>query len=51
MKQTDVLHFENSSEAAEKIAKLIEKNDLVLVKGSHGIHTDVIVEKLKKSFE
>jgi UDP-N-acetylmuramoyl-tripeptide--D-alanyl-D-alanine ligase len=51
MNQTAILHFENSSEAAKEIAKLIEKNDLVLVKGSHGIHTEVIVEKLKKSFE
>jgi UDP-N-acetylmuramoyl-tripeptide--D-alanyl-D-alanine ligase len=51
MQQTAILHFENSAEAAEKISKLIEKNDLVLVKGSHGIHTEVIVEKLKKSFE
>ena len=51
MKQAAILHFENSSEAAEEIAKLVEKNDLVLVKGSHGIHTEVIVEKLKKSFE
>lgn len=51
MKKNSIYHFENSSEAAEKIAKLIEKNDLVLVKGSHGIHTEVVVEKLKKSFE
>lgn len=51
MKKNSILHFENSSEAAGKIAELIEKDDLVLVKGSHGIHTEKIVEQLKKSFE
>jgi UDP-N-acetylmuramoyl-tripeptide--D-alanyl-D-alanine ligase len=51
MKENSILHFENSSEAAVKIAEIIEKDDLVLVKGSHGIHTEKIVEQLKKSFE
>lgn len=51
MKQQSVLHFDDSEEAAQRISELIEENDLVLVKGSHGVHTEMIVEKLKKSFE
>lgn len=42
------LWFKDSGKAAEKAEKLIQKNDVVLVKGSRGIKMEKIVEKLCK---
>jgi UDP-N-acetylmuramoyl-tripeptide--D-alanyl-D-alanine ligase len=42
-----VRHFPDSEEAAEAAAALARPGDLVLVKGSRGIRTDRIVERLK----
>ncbi len=42
-----VEHFETSDEAASRVAALVERGDLVLVKGSRGIRTDKVVERLK----
>lgn len=36
-----------SEEAADVVARLVEKDDLVLVKGSHGTRTEVVVDRLK----
>jgi len=51
MKKAQIKHFETAEEAASKIESFIEKDDIVLVKGSHGIHTEKVVEKLKRSFK
>lgn len=48
MDKTQVISFEDSDEAADRVAPLIEPGDLVLVKGSRGIGTEKIVEALKK---
>jgi UDP-N-acetylmuramoyl-tripeptide--D-alanyl-D-alanine ligase len=48
MKDAQIASFENSDEAANHVASLLEAGDLVLVKGSRGIRTDKIVESLKK---
>jgi UDP-N-acetylmuramoyl-tripeptide--D-alanyl-D-alanine ligase len=45
-----VFSFLSSEEAAEKIPSLIREGDLVLVKGSRGIKTERVVEKLKEKF-
>ena len=37
----------NSEEAINVVSRLIEKEDLVLVKGSRGIQTDLVVDRLK----
>jgi UDP-N-acetylmuramoyl-tripeptide--D-alanyl-D-alanine ligase len=39
--------YESSDEAAEALADFIRPGDLVLVKGSRGVHTERIVEALK----
>jgi len=49
--QNDIFSFSNSEEAAEKIPSLIHEGDLVLVKGSRGIKTERVVEKLKEEFK
>ena len=47
MPEARVRYFPTSGAAAEAIAALVESGDLVLVKGSRGIRTDVVVERLK----
>ena len=42
----DVMHAETTSEAADLAARHVRAGDLVLVKGSHGIHTETVVERL-----
>ncbi|MCA1591567.1 MAG: UDP-N-acetylmuramoyl-tripeptide--D-alanyl-D-alanine ligase [Acidobacteria bacterium] len=43
--------FETSEEAANALVKLVQSGDLVLVKGSRGVHTETIVEALRKRHE
>ena len=45
-----VIHVATSQEAAELALGRIRPGDLVLVKGSRGIRTDVVVERLKVEF-
>jgi UDP-N-acetylmuramyl pentapeptide synthase len=45
-----VLHVSSSAEAADRALPRIRAGDLVLVKGSRGIGTDVVVERLKAEF-
>jgi UDP-N-acetylmuramoyl-tripeptide--D-alanyl-D-alanine ligase len=45
-----IFSFQNSEEAGEHIAGLLQDGDLVLVKGSRGIRTEKIVEKIKSTF-
>ncbi len=45
-----VLHFETSTAAAPAVASLATSGDVVLVKGSRGIRTDVVVEQLTTVF-
>ena len=47
----NVFSFENNSQAYEYLAKIIEKDCAVLVKGSRGMHTDEIVKKVLSDFE
>jgi UDP-N-acetylmuramoyl-tripeptide--D-alanyl-D-alanine ligase len=42
-----VRHLATSDAAADAVAALVERGDLVLVKGSRGIRTDTVVERLK----
>ena len=42
-----VMHVRESEEAASLIAGLVGPGDMVLVKGSRGIHTERVVERLK----
>ncbi|MDT5296740.1 MAG: UDP-N-acetylmuramoyl-tripeptide--D-alanyl-D-alanine ligase [Acidobacteriota bacterium] len=43
--------FESSEEAAHALGEFIRAGDLVLVKGSRGVHTERIVEALKERYE
>ena len=44
---TDVVfHCETSDDAAERVSRLIQDDDLVLVKGSRRVRTDVVVSRL-----
>ncbi len=47
---TTVRHFESSAEAAAAIHGQVASGDVVLVKGSHGTRTDVVVEQLMALF-
>lgn len=47
MKRGSVLSFNDVEEAAEKIWPVVQKGDLVLVKGSRKMKTERIVEKLR----
>ncbi|MBZ5556074.1 MAG: UDP-N-acetylmuramoyl-tripeptide--D-alanyl-D-alanine ligase [Acidobacteriia bacterium] len=46
MARASVRHFATSDEAAEAAAALVTRGDLVLVKGSRGVKTDRVVERL-----
>jgi len=50
MNQAHVRHFATSDQAADAIDAYIRAGDLVLVKGSRGIRTDVVVDRLKAEF-
>jgi UDP-N-acetylmuramoyl-tripeptide--D-alanyl-D-alanine ligase len=43
--------FENSEEAAAALVEFVRPGDLVLVKGSRGVHTERVVEALKERYE
>lgn len=47
----DVEFFENSDAAGEFLANEIRAGDLVLVKGSRGVRTEKVVERLLEKFE
>ncbi len=47
MPEFAVTHVPASDEAAEAIARVVRTGDVVLVKGSRGIHTEVVAERLK----
>jgi UDP-N-acetylmuramoyl-tripeptide--D-alanyl-D-alanine ligase len=46
----NVVHVATSAEAADVALKRIRPGDLVLVKGSRGIRTDIVVDRLKVEF-
>jgi UDP-N-acetylmuramoyl-tripeptide--D-alanyl-D-alanine ligase len=48
MPRSQVSHFATSDEAAAALGRLVGRGDLVLVKGSRGIRTDRVVERLKE---
>ncbi|HMS39573.1 MAG TPA: UDP-N-acetylmuramoyl-tripeptide--D-alanyl-D-alanine ligase [Pyrinomonadaceae bacterium] len=43
--------YENSTVAAEKFVAEVQAGDLVLVKGSRGVRTEKVIEKLLEKFE
>ena len=45
-----VTHFDNSTDAAPAIAAELASGDVVLVKGSRGTRTDLVVERLAAVF-
>jgi UDP-N-acetylmuramoyl-tripeptide--D-alanyl-D-alanine ligase len=50
MPRQSVVHFETSSEAALAVSSLVTSGDVVLVKGSRGTRTDLVVERLTAVF-
>ena len=51
MPATRAISFSSSDEAASRIAALVEEGDLILVKGSRGVKTERIVERLIAEFK
>jgi UDP-N-acetylmuramoyl-tripeptide--D-alanyl-D-alanine ligase len=50
MPASSVIYVPTSGEAAEVVARKARPGDLVLVKGSRGIRTDLVVDRLKVEF-
>jgi UDP-N-acetylmuramoyl-tripeptide--D-alanyl-D-alanine ligase len=50
MPRAAVAHFDNSTDAAAPIAAQVTTGDVVLVKGSRGTRTDLVVERLTAVF-
>jgi UDP-N-acetylmuramyl pentapeptide synthase len=46
MSAVAVVHAPTSAEAADVISQLVTRGDVVLVKGSRGIRTEAVVERL-----
>jgi UDP-N-acetylmuramoyl-tripeptide--D-alanyl-D-alanine ligase len=51
MPASRIYSFSDSRSAAEKVPGLLREGDLVLVKGSRGIRTEQVVEKLIEAFK
>jgi UDP-N-acetylmuramoyl-tripeptide--D-alanyl-D-alanine ligase len=47
MKAANVRHFATSDDAADAALSMVQPGDVVLVKGSRGVKTDRVVERLK----
>jgi UDP-N-acetylmuramoyl-tripeptide--D-alanyl-D-alanine ligase len=50
MPPQSVKHFDTSAAAADAVASLVAAGDVVLVKGSRGTRTDVVVDRLAEVF-
>src|SRR5262249_2828859 len=50
MPRASVSHFANSTDAAPVISSQVTSGDVVLVKGSRGTRTDLVVERLTAVF-
>ena len=50
MTSNTVVYAPTSADAADVAAAKIRPGDLVLVKGSRGIRTDLVVDRLKAEF-
>ena len=50
MKRDAVMHFNTSTDAANAVSSLLTAGDVVLVKGSRGTRTDLVVERLTAVF-
>jgi UDP-N-acetylmuramyl pentapeptide synthase len=50
MSRQAVIHFDTSGEAAAAVPAMATSGDVVLVKGSRGTRTDVVVERLVEVF-
>ena len=50
MAAAHVHYVDDSEEAADLAVTLVKPGDLVLVKGSRGIRTEVVVDRLKAEF-
>jgi UDP-N-acetylmuramyl pentapeptide synthase len=50
MRAAVVIHVRTSAEAADLAERKVRPGDLVLVKGSRGIRTDLVVDRLKVEF-
>ncbi|MDP3954662.1 MAG: Mur ligase family protein [bacterium] len=49
MPKENILSFSTSEEAGPKVLELLQEGDVVLVKGSHSMQMDIIVDKIKIS--
>ena len=45
---TDVTHFKDRDSLAASICDLVRGGDYVLVKASHGLHLEAVVEAMQK---
>jgi UDP-N-acetylmuramoyl-tripeptide--D-alanyl-D-alanine ligase len=48
MPERATVFYENSDEAAAALSEFVRPGDLVLIKGSRGVHTERVVERLKE---
>lgn len=48
---SNALYFEDSTAAGEFLCENVNRGDVVLVKGSRGVRTERVIEKLLESFE
>jgi len=45
---TNVIHFADRESLQNRISELVNNSDYVLVKASHGLHLETVVEELQK---
>lgn len=46
MDKSNCYHFDKENDCYEVVLEILDSNDIVLLKGSHGIHLDRVVDKL-----
>jgi UDP-N-acetylmuramoyl-tripeptide--D-alanyl-D-alanine ligase len=47
MPETSVRHVATSAEAADAVGPMLRAGDVVLVKGSRGVRTDIVADRVK----
>ena len=51
MSDQAAVYVETPAEAAEILIREVREGDSILVKGSRGIKTEIVVERMKRAFE
>ena len=47
----EAYHFENNQQLIQRLVEVMQPHDVILLKGSHGMHLQEVVEYLKEKYK